>query len=108
KMDENVNRNTIQKRKSRENETLGNYEICLAKQRERYHQKKATETTEQRDTRGYMTAKTAAAKAAARSSHKITTAAAGPYKTAVGLNYKTTAAAGSYKNAVEQSLAEST
>ncbi|CAG8719808.1 536_t:CDS:2 [Funneliformis mosseae] len=107
-MDENVNCNTIRKRKSRENKTLGDHEACLTKQRERYHQKKATETTEQRDMRGYMTkiesnleAKTVAAKAAARSSHKTTTAAVGPYKTTAGLNHKTTATAGSYENAAE-------
>ncbi|CAG8590615.1 9226_t:CDS:2 [Funneliformis mosseae] len=104
-MDENVNRNTIRKHKSRENETPGDHEARLAKQHERYHQKKATETTEQRDARW---AKTAAAKAAARPSHKTTTAAAGLHETAAGSSHKTTAAAGSYENAAERSLAEST
>ncbi|CAG8659790.1 3625_t:CDS:2, partial [Funneliformis mosseae] len=109
KMNENVNRNTLRKCKSKENKTSENHKARLTKQHERYYQKKVTETTEQRDKIELnLEAKTAAAKAAARSSHKTTIVATRPHEIAAGLSYKTITAAGSYENAAERSPAELT
>ena len=51
KMDDKIiNRNTIRKRKSRENETSDHRETRIAKQREKTQQKRAVEIAEERDT----------------------------------------------------------
>jgi len=49
--DKVVNRNTIRKRKSRKVETSEQRKTRLGKQREKYHQRKAMETIDQKDAR---------------------------------------------------------